>query len=55
MSDEDLHAEIDTLALNIEQSIKQGRAFLDELPDFEEGRRLRNANSVVNVEEILTG
>lgn len=48
-------AEIDEFASDIERRIQKGREFIDSLPEFEEGKRKRRANTVVNTQEILTG
>lgn len=47
--------EIDEFARELEEKIAEGREFIDGLPDFEEGRIKRRANTVVNAQEILTG
>lgn len=53
MTDEITHAEIDEFARDIERRIAEGREFIDSLPDFEEGKRRRRANTVVHTKEIL--
>ena len=43
--------EIDNLAIEIEQQIKENRIYLDNLPEFELGKRLRN--STLSVDDLL--
>lgn len=53
MADEWTDEEIDEFALEVERSIADGRDFIDRMPDFEEGAKIRGASTVRNVEEIL--
>jgi hypothetical protein len=47
----DLDAEIDELAMNIERSIEESRAFLDDLPTFEDRRK----GNTVQLRKVLNG
>jgi hypothetical protein len=48
-------SEIDALALEIEQSIQENKERLEELPDFEVGRRHRmtQESNIINVHEYM--
>jgi hypothetical protein len=45
--------EIVELAIKIEARIEEGERLLEDLPDFERGREIREASTVVRTEEVL--